>query len=388
MTDFSPLFEPLHFGGHTLRNRIVMSPMTRELGEDGYLPDDAVEYYRARAAGGVGLIVTEATTIDHEVAHYSTTEPYMFGKERIAGWKTVVDAVHAEGAAIYPQLWHTGITRKRKKTHNPDVLSIGPTSLSSAELSAGDGESLPASRSGVLPREMTEADIRDVILAFGEAAYQSQQAGFDGIAIHGGHGYIIFQFMWERSNRRTDGYGGSIEARARFANEVVAEIRRRTGPDFPIMFRFSQWSGWDYKAKVAQNPAELERILLPLSDAGVDIFDASTRRFWIPEFEGSDLNLAGWAKKITGKPTMTVGSVTLESPLGESNVVRADTAATRENMDKLMAMLKRGDFDLVGVGRALLANPNWAHIIREGRLGDLRTYDASEFQKKKLGNQP
>ncbi|MET0136752.1 MAG: 12-oxophytodienoate reductase [Sphingobium sp.] len=370
------LFEPVQIGKLRLRNRIAMSPMTREFADNGVLPPESAGYYASRAAGGTGLIITEATTIDHEVAHYSTREPYMFGEAALDSWRRVVDAVHAQGGAIFPQLWHTGINRKRSKVHNPDTPSIGPSDISSADLAKADGESLPSIRSGVPPRPATQADIDSIVAAFGLAAVEAQRVGCDGIAIHGAHGYLLYQFYWERSNRREDGYGGSFDNRARLAIEVVREIRRRVGPDFPIMFRFSQWAGWDYSAKLAQDPGELERLLLPLADAGVDIFDASTRRFWLPEFDGSDMNLAGWAHKITGKPTMTVGSVGLESPLGDPGTL---TGVTTENLRRLMEMVERGDFQIVGVGRALLANPDWADLVREGRWDALRPYDAARI---------
>jgi 2,4-dienoyl-CoA reductase-like NADH-dependent reductase (Old Yellow Enzyme family) len=262
------------------------------------------------------------------------------------------------------------------KTHNPDVASIGRSDISSADLARAEGTSLPAKRSSAPPRPATQTDIDAIVTACGEAAYQAQQLGCDGVAIHGAHGYLFYQFYWSRSNQRADSYGGNLENRARLGVEVVQEIRRRVGPDFPIMFRFSQWAGWDYGAKLAQDPKELERLLLPLVDAGVDIFDASTRRFWLPEFAGNDLNLAGWAHKITGKPAMTVGSVGLESPLGDPGTL---SAVTTDNLRRLIEMVERGDFQLVGVGRAMLANPDWADIVRQGRWNELRPYDATKI---------
>ena len=372
------LYRPLSVKGLDLANRIVMSPMTREFATNGVLPPESAKYYAARARGGVGLIITEATTVNHEVAHYSTREPYMFGDEALSRWRDVVAEVHAEGGKIFPQLWHTGLARKRRQTHNPETPSIGASALSSSDLDAGKDAGLPVEGArGKSPvREATENEIADVIAAFGQAAFDAKQQGFDGIAVHGAHGYLIYQFYWSRSNVRQDGYGGSFENRNRLGLEVVREIRRRVGPDFPIMFRFSQWSGWDYGAKLATNSAELEGLLIPLADAGVDILDASTRRFWQPEFVGSDLNLAGWAKKITGLPTMTVGSVGLEAPLGDPATAKSRTSVTSENLEHLIRMVERGDFDLVGVGRALLENPDWANLVREGRWRDLKAYDA------------
>lgn len=376
--DVSPLFRPLAVKtGLRLVNRIVMSPMTREFAEEGVLTEPVDEYYGRRAAGGVGLIVTEGTSVDHVVSHYSRKVPNFYGDAALARWRQVVDRVHAEGGRIFPQLWHTGVARRRKITHNPDLPSMSPSGVGMEHLGPDSADPNAVARpSSVPPVAMELADIEAVIAAFGEGAAQAKAIGFDGAAVHGAHGYLPDQFLWERSNRRTDHYGGSFENRLRFAVELVREMRRRVGPDYPIMFRFSQWKGWDYGAKLAADPTELERLLIPLADAGVDIFDASTRRFWLPEFEGSPLNLAGWAKKITGKTAMTVGSVGLESPLGDLGAGNRIAVST-ENLARLMEMFDRGDFDLVGVGRALLANPDWAALVRDGRFEALKPYDAA-----------
>jgi 2,4-dienoyl-CoA reductase-like NADH-dependent reductase (Old Yellow Enzyme family) len=214
---------------------------------------------------------------------------------------------------------------------------------------------------------MTLADIDAVIEAFATAARSAFDLGFDGVALHGAHGYIIDQFLWHRTNMRTDRYG---QDRATFAAEIVTEIRRRTAPDFPILFRFSQWKSHDYDARIAETPAALEMLLAPLAEAGVDLFDASQRRFWEPAFAGSDLNLAGWAKRLTGKPAMTVGSVSLDVDF-MSSLFLPGTRAGVTGIDRLLAMLDRGDFDLVGVGRALIADPQWPAKVQAGRFGDL-----------------
>lgn len=136
-----------------------------------------------------------------------------------------------------------------------------------------------------------------MIAAFAQAADDAKRIGFDGIELHGAHGYLIDQFFWGKTNRRTDRYGGDLVDRTRFAVEIVKACRRAVGPDYPIALRFSQWKSSDYTAKLAETPDELARFLAPLANAGVDIFHCSTRRCWESEFIGSDLNLAGWTKK-------------------------------------------------------------------------------------------
>ena len=156
-------------------------------------------------------------------------------------------------------------------------------------------------------------------------------------------------------------------------DEIIKAIRAATGPNYPIILRFSQWKQQDYAARLAATPELLEDFLAPLSDAGVDIFHCSTRRYWEPEFDGSDLNLAGWTKKITGKPTITVGSVGLN---GDFFGAFAGQGAPTRSVDDLIERLEKGEFDLVAVGRALLQDPQWANKIRNGQHDQVHEYAA------------
>ena len=165
-----------------------------------------------------------------------------------------------------------------------------------------------------------------------------------------------------------------IQRRTQFAADVVAEVRRRVGPDFPIFFRISQFKIIDYNAKLAETPQELEAILAPLVDAGVDLFDCSQRRFWEPPFPGSDLNLAGWAKKLSGKPSMTVGSTGLDKEMMDSFTSSDVAGINLRSLEVLMDMYERGDFDLVAVGRALIADANWAQLIQRREFHNLTPF--------------
>ncbi|WKN61170.1 NADH:flavin oxidoreductase (plasmid) [Rhodococcus opacus] len=348
-------------GNLTVPNRIVVAPLTRFFSPDGVPGHDVAQYYARRAAAKVGLIITEGTLVQHPSSGSSDRVPRFWGEESLAGWRGVASAVHEAGGKIIPQLWHVGSTRTEGVGPVRTAPPVGPSGL------ALDG--LPA---GVA---LSTADIDDVIGAFATGAAAAQELGFDGVELHGAHGYLVDQFLWGRTNQRTDSYGGDLASRVRFAAEVVAAVRESIAPDFPVFFRLSQWKTGQYDARLAETPAELEAILTPLSDAGVDVFHASTRRYWIPEFEGSNLNLAGWAKNVTGKASITVGSVGLDKefvgPAGSPD--RSAVTSIEELLDRA----ERDEFDLVAVGRALIADPEWARKALDGRLEDAEPYDAA-----------
>jgi 2,4-dienoyl-CoA reductase-like NADH-dependent reductase (Old Yellow Enzyme family) len=163
-------------------------------------------------------------------------------------------------------------------------------------------------------------------------------------------------------------------ARGRFIVEIIEACRAEVGPDFPILLRWSQWKQQDFEARLAPTPQLLEAFLQPLIEAGVDAFHCSQRRFWEPEFDGSDLNLAGWVKKITGKPTITVGSISLDQDFISQPAEGDGASSEPASIDRLLEMLDRGDFDLVAVGRALIANPNWPKVVRSGDTSGLSAY--------------
>jgi 2,4-dienoyl-CoA reductase-like NADH-dependent reductase (Old Yellow Enzyme family) len=354
------LSRPVALNGLTVPNRIAMAPMTRMFSPGGIPGADVASYYARRAAAGVGLIVTEGTYVGHESAGQSDGVPRFHGEEQLAGWAKVAEEVHAAGGTIVPQLWHIGMVRRQGEPPYPEAPAVGPSGLRI-------GATEPTGKA------MTQRDIDDVIGAFAEAAAAAERIGFDGVEIHGAHGYLVDQFLWAGTNRRTDGYGGDPVARARFAREIVAAVRETVSPSFPVIFRYSQWKQEAYGARLAETPEELEAILAPLAAAGVDAFHASTRRYWLPEFDGADLNLAGWTKKLTGKPVITVGSVGLDGDFikgfqGESAPVKG--------IDDLLDRLESEEVDLIAVGRALLQDPQWAAKVLAGRFDELKQFDA------------
>ncbi|WP_436848614.1 NADH:flavin oxidoreductase [Streptomyces asoensis] len=358
------LSRPVSLNGLTVPNRIAMAPMTRMFSPAGIPGEDVVSYYGRRAAAGVGLIVTEGTYVGHESAGQSDRVPRFHGEEQLAGWAKVAEAVHAGGGTIVPQLWHIGMVRNQGEPPFADAPAVGPSGIR-VDGTEGTGKA------------MTQRDLDDVIGAFAEAAAAAERIGFDGVELHGAHGYLLDQFLWAGTNRRTDAYGGDPVARAKFAAEVVAAVRETVSAEFPIIFRYSQWKQEAYDARLAETPEELEAILAPLAAAGVDAFHASTRRYWLPEFDGSDLNLAGWTKKLTGKPTITVGSVGLD---GDFIKAFAGEGSPVKGIDDLLDRLERDEFDMVAVGRALLQDPEWAAKVLGGRLDELKPYDAAALR--------
>ncbi|WP_054813758.1 NADH:flavin oxidoreductase [Nocardia arizonensis] len=358
------LGRPLTIGDLTVANRIVMAPMTRQLSPGGVPGENVARYYARRAAADVGLIITEGTFVGHPSAGMSDSIPRLWGEDALNGWRRVVAEVHAVGGRIIPQLWHVGVTRTEGRGPVPEAPAVGPSGI--------DLDGTPKGQA------LGARDIDDVVRAFADAAATALELGFDGVELHGAHGYLIDEFLWGRTNRRTDGYGGDIASRVRFAAEIVEAVRAAVTPTFPIFFRLSQWKSGQYDARIAETPAELDQILTPLARAGVDAFHASTRRYWLPEFDGSDLNLAGWAKKLSGKPTVTVGSVGLDAEFVGPGGRATESAVT--GIEQLLERAEREEFDLVAVGRALIADPEWARKTLEGGAGEVTPYSVEQLR--------
>lgn len=368
--DLEPLFRPLQLNGLTLPNRLAMAPMTRSFCP-GHVPtDDVADYYRRRAEGGTSLLITEGVGIDHpsSIGNGSgsgDSVPVLYGDGSIAGWKKVVDEVHAGGGFIFPQLWHQGPFRLPGTGPQPEAETISPSGYwgPTDRRTNAHEEYMPAYRSP--HRAMTEEDIADVIAAYGRSAAVAKDIGFDGIAIHGASGYLIDSFLWSDTNKRTDRYGGDMAGRSQFAVEVVRAIRAAVGPTMPIVFRFAQWKQQDFDAQIAKTPDELGVALRALAEAGTDMFDASTLYYNKPAFEGSPLPLAAWAKELSGKPSMAVGGIGLSDSL--FNSISIGGAQVEKNYYEAAERMDRGEFDSLALGRALISDPDWANKIRSGQ---------------------
>ncbi|KAI0402855.1 NADH:flavin oxidoreductase/NADH oxidase [Xylaria palmicola] len=214
----SKLFKPTRVGSKTLGQRVALAPLTRYRSDDDWVPLPMVkEYYEQRAAVPGTLLITEATFISRSAVGLHNT-PGIFTEAQIAGWREVTDAVHRKGSFIYCQIWHLG------RAGEPPVHAALGTRVKSSSAVSMDGTAAP-------PEEMTEEEIREVIGDYAQAAKNAIAAGFDGVEVHGANGYLVDQFIQDTSNRRTDGWGGSVENRARFAIEVVGAVAAAIGGD-------------------------------------------------------------------------------------------------------------------------------------------------------------
>ena len=354
-------FKPITVNKLTIPNRFAMAPMTRSKSPDGIPGDNVRDYYQRRAAGEVGLIITEGVEVSHPSSSGYPDVPG-FRDKADEGWKKIVDAVHQEGAKIFPQLWHVGAFRKSGMAPDPDVPGYTPSGLVNTDKKAA--------------HEMTAEDVEMLIECFVGDIVKIQELGFDGGELHGAHGYLIDNFFWEGTNQRADSFGGSIDKRTAFACEIVKRARAKVGTDFPMAIRFSQWKQQDYEAKLAASSEELLKVIKQPVDAGLDYLHSSMRRFWESEFEGSDENLAFWTKKLTGLPTISVGSVGLDS-----DFIDMSAPASPRNIDKAISDISNKKYDMVAVGRALLADHEWVIKMREGRIKDIIPYTKEALYK-------
>ena len=332
-----------------------MAPMTRNQSPGGIPTSDVISYYARRAKAEVGLIITEGIEVSHIASSAYPNVPRLDTNKAREGWKKVVDGIKNNNGAVIAQLWHCGGFRKLGMQPNPEVPGYTASGLVK-----------PGKK---VAHEMTLQDIKETIDAYASDAKICQELGFDGVEIHGAHGYLIDNFLWGGTNIREDSYGGSIQKRSQFVSDIIKAVKENVGDQFIVGLRFSQWKQHDFSAKLASTPDDLKKILMPPVEAGLDFLHSSMRRFWESEFEGSDENLAYWTKKISNIPTIGVGSVGLDS-----DFIDMTAPATPTSIDKALDDIKKQKYDLIAVGRALLSDYEWVVKMKEGRLNDVIPY--------------
>jgi len=341
MNLLSSLFSPIRIKSLELANRAVMPPMGTNLGNpDGTVSEANLAYIKRRASGGPGLIITEITSV-HPSGSATSNELGAFHDQFIPGLRKIAEAVHAAGCKVALQLHHAG----RESIHLlQEKKAIAPSAIRSLVF-------------GLTPREITREEIHEIIAAFGTAARRGVEAGFDAVEIHGAHGYLLTQFLSTLSNKRDDEYGGSLSNRSRFMIEVLNEVRKTVGPDFPISLRLSVEEciedGYTFE--------DIRPILPGLVQAGADILHASLGTHGSPggitsapfEYQpGFNVWRAKKLKEAVGLPVIAVGRFTEPSLADE--------------------VIARGKADLVAFGRQFLADPDFLIKAREGRPEDIR----------------
>lgn len=338
MTD--SLFQPLQLGKLTLKNRIVMPPMTRSRAtQPGNEANQMMaEYYAQRASAG--LIVAEGTQISALGQGYAWT-PGIYTQTQIAGWKKVTDAVHAEGGAIFAQLWHVGRVTHPENIGGEQPISSSAIKAENVKVFIDNGDKEAGFVDVVQPREMTKQDIEMVIEQYRQAALNAIEAGFDGIELHGANGYLINQFIDSEANTRTDEYGGCIENRLRFMSEVVAAMVEAIGAE-RVGVRLAPFTSLN--GTVDATPVETYSAAAKLLNQHNVVY------LHIAEVDWDDAP---------------------ETPLTFRQAVREVYQGTliyagRYNAQKGALALDEGLADMIGFGRPFVANPDLPNRIKAG----------------------
>ena len=334
------LFSPLTIRGLTLRNRIVLSPMLTYSATNGYTNDTHLAHLTKFAVGGAGLVFVESTKIDPRGCS-TPRDLGLWKDEFIPGMRRIVTLVKSYGAACAIQLGHSGRKARRSVPWEGRVpLASYPGVDHGEHWELIAPSAIPHAQTYQPPREMTHADIAELVEAWSQGARRADEAGFDVLEIHGAHGYLIHQFLSPTANKRTDAYGGSLENRMRFVVEVVRGVRRHWPQEKPLFLRVSAVDEIDW---TIEDSVALARTL---KEHGVDVIDCSAGGISDsapsnnPVAYGYQVKYADAIRRGSGVMTMAVGMI-----------VHADQAET---------ILQSGEADLVALGREYLVNPNWA----------------------------
>ena len=331
------LFSPFKLKKYTLKNRIGVAPMTRMSSPGDSIPrQDVFDFLVRRAENDAAIVYTEAIVTDYESAQGYPGQARLLTQRQIEAWKPVVDAIRKEGAVSIMQMFHCG--RTAWPEINPANRVIAPSAISPRQKNPLTGEPYP------VPDEMSTFDIQHVITGFVETARGAIAAGFDGIEIHGAHGYLINNFLSSYSNQRADEYGGSVENRYRFAHEIIGAVRQVVPPDRLLTFRVSNWGITDMEVSLCADKMEWQQVIQMLSKEPIDAISVSTYDYRDKAF-GTDQSMAQITREATDLPIMICGKIY--------------DRATAEDALK--------DADIILSAKSILLNPNWVDDIRNNK---------------------
>ena len=339
MNGLKKLFSPYNIGTRALKNRIVMGPMGTNLSNpDGSITPEEIAYYETRARGGAGMIITEMVVVDPR-GKYQPRIPQLSNDGHIQGWRSISDAVHEHGTKIAIQLGHAG-----RETFPAFINGLQPVAPSAVP-----------PPTGIIPKELTVAEIEDLVKKYAQAAGRAVDAGIDAIQVHGAHCYLMANFMSPVTNKRCDEYGGGIEGRLRFSLEVVRAIRKRVGREVPLLFRIAA----EEMIPGGRSLEETKVMCRLLVEAGIDAIEVSRGSVaalrWVVPPMGTPLALnlqyASEIRDVVDVPVLTVGRI--NDPIVAEHILETQKA------------------DLIVMSRALLVDPDWPNKAFAGKYEDI-----------------
>ena len=341
MGNLSHLFQPIKIRGLELKNRVVMAPMVVNYAtSEGAVTQQLIDYFVARAWGGVGLIMAEASYVRPDGRGFRH-ELGIHKDDLIPGLRELTHLVHEGHAKIGIQIFHAG---RQTSSAITGVQPVAPSPLADPS-------------SGQVPRELSIAEIQALEDDFAQAARRAKEAGFDAVEVHGAHGYLIGEFLSPFSNRRTDEYGGNLEGRARFALEIVRKVRQQVGNDYPIFFRISA----DEYVPGGLDLTQSKAIAALLQEAGADVISVSAGNYASPG--------------LIITPTLELErAIFVPLAQGVKSAVSIPVVAVGRLHDPRIAdqVIAQGQADMVALGRALLADPGWVEKAQRGEIDEIR----------------
>jgi 2,4-dienoyl-CoA reductase-like NADH-dependent reductase (Old Yellow Enzyme family)/thioredoxin reductase len=341
MRNLNHLFQPIRVGTMELKNRVVMCPMGTNFADTTSMPTDGmVAYYAERAKGGIGLIIVEHTTMETR-GKWSPRGAGIWDDRFVPGWKKVVDAVHAQGGNVALQIGHQGRSTNLEGAGEPGVQPVAPSPV-------------PCHVAQIIPHELSTEEVYQFIDNYLLAVKRAVRAGFDAIDIHGAHGYLISSFISGKTNKRTDEFGGTLRGRLRLPLEIIRRVRKEVGKDYPLMMRIGS-----VEPKGGRLLEETKVVAQLLCEAGLDALDICAGTYTDIEWEVPPYFFS------PGFNMMNIEAIK------RSVNVPVIAAGLLHDPDLAEQLIKEGRCDLVGIGRASIADPHWANKAKEGRVEEI-----------------